>query len=511
MPFDSLTALLTFHAGVRPDSVALRCGPESLTYAELASRARRVGDALTAAGVGGGGRVGYYGRTSVAFFETLFGAATIGAVVVPLNWRLAPPEVAAVLADSEVELLVVDPEFAGTVDAVRADLPALRTVVCRGEHPDLPLYGTWRDGRPPDASPPGGHGPEDIALQIYTSGTTGRPKGVMSRTSGLTTYLDSLGDVARFSASSVSICTLPLFHIGGIGWVLAGLNRGATTVMLRETGGDDIVRAADQTRATVLIAVPSVIRTILDSPALPHADLGSLRTLYYGGGPVTHQVLDEALATLKCELVQGFGLTECPLVTALPPEDHAVELLASCGRAVPGTDVRVVDPVTGTDAPTGSVGELWVRSPQTMAGYWRQPEATAEAIAEGAWLRTGDAARMNDAGYVFMADRLKDMIVTGGENVYPAEVENVLARHPAVGACAVIGVPSRRWTEAVVAVVVLRDGHEATADDLLSHCRGLLAGYKRPKSVAFVDELPRTPAGKVLKYRLKADYEGSVD
>jgi long-chain acyl-CoA synthetase len=333
----------------------------------------------------------------------------------------------------------------------------------------------------------------------------------MTRTSGLMTYLDSLGDVARFSADSVSLGTLPLFHIGGIGWVLAGLNRGSTTVMLRDTGGDDVVRAAEQDRATILIAVPSVIRTILDAPTLPHADLESLETLYYGGGPVTQQVLDEALAALKCDLVQGFGLTECPLVTALPPEDHAVELLASCGRAIPGTEVRVVDPDTGTEAPTGSVGELWVRSPQTMAGYWRQPEATAAALVDGGWLRTGDAARMDEAGHVFMADRLKDMIVTGGENVYPAEVENVLARHPAVGACAVIGVPSRRWTEAVAAVVVLRAGHEATAEDLIDHCRGFLAGYKRPKSVVFVEELPRTPAGKVLKYQLKAEHRGSGD
>lgn len=510
MPFDSLTALLAAHAGTRPDAVALRRGPEAVTYAELASRARHVGHALTAAGVGRGSRVGYYGRTSVAFFETLFGAAAVGAVVVPLNWRLAPPEVAAVLADSATELLVVDPEFAGTVDLARPDLPALRTVVGTAGTPGHGGYAAWRDAQP-DTPPGTGHGPDDIALQIYTSGTTGSPKGVMSRSSAVTAYLDALGDVARFRASSVSLCTLPLFHIGGIGWALAGLDRGATTVLLRDTGGDDIVRAVEQNRATILIAVPSVIRTILDAPTLDGADLGSLETLYYGGGPVTPQVLDEALATLGCGLVQGFGLTECPLVTALPPEDHAVELLASCGRAIPGTEVRLVDPDTGGDTPVGSVGELWVRSPLTMAGYWRQPEATADALVEGGWLRTGDAARMDLAGHVFMADRLKDMIVTGGENVYPTEVENVLARHPAVGACAVIGVPSRRWTEAVAAVVVLREGHEATAADLLDHCRGFLAGYKRPKTVAFVDELPRTPAGKVLKYRLRADHGGSGD
>jgi long-chain acyl-CoA synthetase len=510
MEFTSLAALLRTWAAGRPGHVALRCGPDSVTYGDLDRRSNRLGHALRAQGVAEGTRIAYLGRTSITFFETLFGGAKAGAVLVPVNWRLAAPEVGSVLADATAEVLVVDPEFTAMVEEIEDSLPALRRVVCTGEHPRFAKYADWRDGHA-DTDPGGNPGPGDIALQIYTSGTTGRPKGVMSRNGALLPYLTALGAVARLDAASVSLCTLPQFHIGGIGWVLAGLNLGCTTVMLRDVGGDGVITSAEAEKVTTMIAVPAVIRMVLDSALLPDADLTPLETLYYGGGPITQQVLDEALAALKCDFVQGFGLTECPLVTALPPEEHSAGLLQSCGRPIPGTEVRLVDPVTGTEAAPGAVGELWVRSPLTMAGYWGQPDATAAALADGAWLRTGDAARMDADGHVFMADRLKDMIVTGGENVYPAEVENVLARHPAVAACAVIGVPSRKWTEAVVAVVVRREGRAVTAGELIDFCRAHLAGYKRPKTVVFVGELPRTPSGKVTKYVLKERFAGVGD
>ncbi|MFC4945794.1 long-chain-fatty-acid--CoA ligase [Pseudonocardia sp. GCM10023141] len=509
MWFEGLAGLVIERARTCPDVAALRCGQDVSTYRELHVRSDGVAAALTGDGIEPGSRVAYLGRTAIAFFEVLFGTAKVGAVLVPVNWRLAAPEIAEVLADSGAELIVVDAEYAPVVGRMRERLPDLRRVVVSTPvGPDA--YVEWRDGRR-EVPAVLRSAPDEVVLQIYTSGTTGRPKGVMSRNSAFPPYLRALGKAARIEASSVSLSTLPLFHIGGIGWALAGLAAGCLTVLERDAGADALLVAVERRRVTVMIAVPAVIQSLLDSPRIGTADVTSLATLYYGGGPITARLLDQALTTLRCDFVQGFGLTECPLVTVLAPAEHTPELLRSCGRAVPGAAIRIVDPETGDDVAAGVVGELWVRSPSTMAGYWRQAEATAATLVDGEWLRTGDAARVDDGGYVHMADRLKDMIVTGGENVYPAEVENVLTRHPAVAACAVIGVPSRRWTEAVVAVVVCSPGHVVGEHALIAFCRERLAGFKTPKAVVVVDELPRTPSGKVMKYVLKKELADIVD
>jgi long-chain acyl-CoA synthetase len=349
---------------------------------------------------------------------------------------------------------------------------------------------------------------ETVVLQIYTSGTTGAPKGVMTSSAGFLSYLESLSSVARFDSSSVSLSTLPLFHIGGAGWALAGLYCGATVLLLRDADPDLILGTIASRKVTHLIAVPSVVQRLLQSTHLPTTEVGSLRYLYYGGGPMTEPILRKALDAFNCDFIQGFGMTECPLIAALEPQNHAPErnLLRSCGRAIPGTRVRLVDPETGRDAAPGSVGEIWVQSPQVFAGYWKQPEITAQTLADGIWLRTGDAAYCNADGFLFLQDRLKDMIVSGGENVYSAEVENVLTGHPDVAECAVIGVSSERWTETVKAIVVPVPGSTVSADRLIAYCKSRLAGYKCPTSVAFVAALPRTPSGKVIKHELRKRY-----
>jgi long-chain acyl-CoA synthetase len=501
---ENLAALLRDRARATPNRVALRSDDTTFDYATLDERSNQLANGLIAHGVGAASRVAYLGRPPVAFFEVLFAVAKINAVAVPLNWRLAGPEILAVLEDARPDVVLVDSDFIPLLQGMREELPWLEHVI-ETAGVSGGAYGQWLQTQPatdPGVEPDAG----DTVLQIYTSGTTGRPKGVMLQHGAMLGYHATLAEVLRLVPESVSMTPLPMFHVGGIGWTLAGLYAGCETVLLREANPEVMLATVSAFRVTTMIAVPTILQKLLASPALATADCSSLSLLYYGGGPITQHVLDKALRLLGCDLVQGYGLTECPLVTVLSPEDHASgpEALLSCGRPLTHTQIRIVDPATGQDVPTGEVGELWVRSPLAMSGYWNQPEATSTALTPEGWLRTGDAASAGSGGLVFMADRIKDMIITGGENVYSAEVESVLAAHPDVEQCAVIGVPSERWTETVKGVVVRIAESVVSSEDLIAFCRTRLAGYKCPTSIAFVDELPMTPSGKVMKHHLRS-------
>ncbi len=274
---------------------------------------------------------------------------------------------------------------------------------------------------------------------------------------------------------------------------------------MQDVDPDLILKTLDARSVTHLIAVPTVIQMLLQSPELQRGHYDSLSCLYYGGGPMTEFILQKALDAFGCEFVQGYGMTECGLITVLPPEHHTGtgKLLRSCGLPLPNTDVRLVDPETLTDVPAGTIGEIWVNSPIILTGYWQQPEITGQTIVDGGWLRTGDCAFRDEKGFLFLQDRLKDMIITGGENVYPAEVENALIAHPGVMECAVVGVPSEKWVETVKAVIVRSPGASRDAQEYISFCKSRLAGYKCPTSVEFVENLPKTPSGKIMKFRLK--------
>jgi long-chain acyl-CoA synthetase len=404
--------------------------------------------------------------------------------------------------------LVVGEEFVERIEGIASRLDHVRRIVSLKHHERFPKWAEWLDGHAGDPWIPVEISGETIILQIYTSGTTGTPKGVMTSSAGLVSYLESLSTIARFISQSVSLSTMPLFHIGGTGWALAGLYRGATVLLLRDVDPDLILDTLASRKVTNLIAVPSVVQMLLQSSHLPTTDFGSLRYLYYGGGPMTEHILRKALEAFDCEFIQGFGMTECPLISALEPEDHALDrkLLRSCGRPISGTKVRLVDPEMGVDVAPGSVGEMWVQSPQRFAGYWKQPKITGETLVGGIWLRTGDAAYCNGDGFLFLQDRVKDMIVSGGENIYSAEVENILISHPDVAECAVIGVPSEKWIETVKAIVVLVPGRTLAGEQLIAYCKSLLAGYKCPTSVDYIDSLPRTPTGKVIKHQLRERY-----
>lgn len=502
---NDLAAVLGKHAVRLGDKSAVECGEQKISYRQLDDRSTAFARNLHHAGISSGARVAFLGKSCIEYFEFLIGAMKAGAVPVPINWRLAPPEILAILEDCEAELLVLSSEFVDKVEQAVSDIANLRIIISLDGDCLYPSWSAWLSrGKDQTASEPAGDAGR-VALQIYTSGTTGRPKGVMTTAGAFLSYLATLSDVASLRETSVTLSTMPLFHIGGTGWAMAGLFSGATVILLRDVDPDEILRIVEAHKVTNLIAVPSVVQMLLQSARLDRTDFSSLSYIYYGGGPMTEAILRKAINSFDCEFTQGFGMSECPLIASLAPEFHSPQskLLRSFGRPVEGTQVKLVDPETGQEVPQGRIGEIWVKSPQVCAGYWKQPDTTRETIVADGWLRTGDAALRDEDGFLYMQDRLKDMIVSGGENVYPAEVENALMSHPDVRECAVIGVASEKWIETVKAVIVPADGTNPTAEDLITHCKARLAGYKCPTIVEFTHSLPRNPAGKILKYELR--------
>jgi long-chain acyl-CoA synthetase len=384
----------------------------------------------------------------------------------------------------------------------------------------VPLDGfdDWLDAHA-DADPPDPGfepGPDDVVIQLYTSGTTGLPKGVMITGRNITTVLVEADKVFHIGADTVSLVAMPLFHIGGTGWALGGMSRGGHSVILRDIDPAAMLALVEKHRITETFVVPAVLMFVLATPELASTDVSSLRTVFYGAAPVSEDLLTKSMEALGCDFAQVYGLTETTgAITSLLPEDHdprgpRSRLLQSAGRALPHVELRVVDPESGGELPVGSVGEIWTRSGQNMAGYWNKPDATREVLSEAGWFRTGDAGWVDADGYVFLHDRIKDMIVSGGENVYPAEVENALLSHAAVADAAVIGVPDDRWGETVKAIVVRTPDAPADdaelAADIIAATRERLAHYKCPTSVDFVEVLPRNPTGKILKRELRAPY-----
>jgi long-chain acyl-CoA synthetase len=498
---ETLGALLTRVAGLGSARPAVTCDDRTLTFGDLNDRSSRVANALIEEGVRPGDRVGVLMRNTPEFFELLFGAARCGAALVGLNWRLAGPEIEGILADSGPSVLVVGaaqralvpPEFKARVieletgyEAWIADVPA--TV------PDVEVQ------------------PEAPVLQLYSSGTTGAPKGAVLTHANLA-YTPRMGnELYGMSADSVNFVASPLFHIGGAGYGLTALGQGGHTVLVADLKPAAMLRAIESHRVTHTFVVPAVVQMLVDAPGVERADLSSLQLIAYGGAPMNEPLLLRAISKLGCGFMAVYGMTETAgTVLALAPDDHdpggpRAGLLRSVGRPLPWHEVSVFDPATGTEAPAGAVGEIWVRSGQNMAGYWHQPEETARTLTAEGWLRTGDAAYHDAEGFIFLHDRIKDMIISGGENVYPAEVENALAGHPAIVDLAVIGVPSERWGETVKAIVVRAPNVDVDPTDIIAYARDRLARYKCPTSVDFIDELPRNASGKIMKKVLRDHY-----
>ncbi|HLX88550.1 MAG TPA: AMP-binding protein, partial [Acidimicrobiales bacterium] len=361
-------------------------------------------------------------------------------------------------------------------------------------------------------------GPDDVSLQLYTSGTTGLPKGVMLANRNMEVILrEAAPQCFAIDEHTVSLVAMPLIHIGGSGWALAGMSRGGISVILRDMDPAALVRLIGAERVTHAFLVPAVLMAVLGVPGIEQADLTSLDTIFYGASPISDDVLVRCLSVFGCRFAQVYGMTETSgAIVRLDAEDHDPEgprrhLLRAAGKPLSGVELRIVDPASDADAPVGQVGEVWTRSAYNMLGYWEKPEETAATLSDDGWLRTGDAGYLDDEGYLYLHDRMKDMVVTGGENVYPAEVENVLLAHPAVADAAVIGVPDDRWGETVKAVVVLAPDASLAPEELIAFCRDRLAHYKCPTSVDVVATLPRNPSGKILKRELRDPYWAGRD
>jgi long-chain acyl-CoA synthetase len=489
------------HAAQRPGAVALRQGERELAYGELDERSSRLAQALLARGVRAGTRVAYLDRSAPEVVELLFAASKVGAVLVPMNWRMAPPELAAVIADAQAPLLIAGPDYRAVAEDVLERLSPGPGLVVAGDE-----YERWLAAHEP--RDPGGRGePGDVIVQMYTSGTTGVPKGVLTTHRNLAVTAQTSRRWA-FDERSVSLTPLPMFHIGGIGWAYCGLWHGATTILVRDFEPVAVLDILERRRVTNAVLVPTMLQMLTAVPDAADRDYGALRSIAYGAAPITTPVLKATLRTFGCGLVGLYGLTESTGgVVALEPEDHDREhLLRSAGRPYPWVELRIADPASGEPLGPHEVGEVWLRGPNVTPGYFNRVAETAAALTEDGWLRTGDGGYVDADGYLFLTDRIKDMIVTGGENVYPVEVEEALSQHADVAEVAVIGVPHPHWGESVKALIVPRPGARTAPDELIAFARARLAGYKLPRSVDFVAELPRTPSGKVLKRELRRRY-----
>jgi fatty-acyl-CoA synthase len=506
----SVADISRVHAQERPDAVALDFRDRVTTYGQLDARASRVAQGLIALGQTPGARVGYLGKNSDRFFEVLLGTFKARNVTVGVNWRLAAPEIAYVLNDAGCEVIFVGSDFHSVMEKVLPACPRLKTVIAiDGGHPSWPDYESWRDAQSA-TDPMLPIAAEDDVIQLYTSGTTGHPKGVQLTNANYLSIFSCLGSapLGQYEPDDVVLIAMPFFHVAGVNIGLLTLAQGAHGVVLGETDPAEILRLIGAKAVSYAFLVPALILFVLQHPKAAETDFSSLKNISYGASPISDEVLLRAKEVFGCEFLQVYGLTETTGGgTFLLPEDHdpARGKLRSCGRPAPGHEIRVVDG-EGRALPAGEVGEIQIRSGNVMKGYWNKPDATAKAVCGERWFSTGDAGFFDSEGYLYIHDRVKDMIVSGGENIYPAEVENAIMGHPAVADVAVIGVPDPRWGEAVKAIVVKKPGLDPDPSDIISYARERIAGYKLPKSVDFTAALPRNPSGKVLRKDLRAPY-----
>lgn len=502
------TSILAHWEAARPDAPAISYGGTTRTWAQFARRVRQNVAAQRAAGLRPGDRIAVLDLNHPSCVETTLACAQAGTANAVVNFRLAPPEIVYVVNDSRARVLLVGPEFRDAVAQLRDRMPAVETVVHVGGAGDE--YEAWIGAHEPDAAVHPAD-PEDCFVQLYTSGTTGFPKGAMLTHRGMIAHAENaMIDFDVDSDAQVQVA-MPLFHVGGTSYALLAITTGAHVHLMRVPDPAAALEMVERDRITHTFYVPALMAAMLQVPGMAERDYSSLKALSYGASPMPLPVLRACLRIFPGILHQVYGMTEqCGAVSSLGPEEHAdparEHLLVSAGTPIHGVEIEVRDPATGEPVPTGAPGEIWVRSRQVMGGYWGRPEDTAAVVTDDGWLRSGDGGHVDAEGYVYVTDRIKDMIISGGENIYPAEIERVLAEHPAVADVAVIGVPDDRWGEVPKAVVVAAPGADVDEGELVAYAREHLAAFKCPKSVDVLDELPRNPTGKILKKDLREPY-----
>ena len=487
-----------------PDKPALSCDSAGYSWAELDLRVTRLGNAFLDAGLRCGDRVAVLLGNCSEYFEIYFACARSGLIAVPVNFRLTGPELAQIIDHAGPSLLITDADYAGQARIIR-NRPQRRWCISAEPVEGFQDYRSIMDAA--DATPVSAELNDTFAI-FYTSGTTGLPKGalVSHRNLEVNGYNQAIAD--RSVPGDSNLLATPIYHMGAVFMAVTYMMLGCTQHILRKFNPGAWLGLLEQSRASVALLVPTMINAVVNAPELHKYDLSSLRLVFYGGGPMPVSVLERAIERLGCGFTQGYGLTETLEATFLVSDDHVINgtemqtrRLASAGREAVGAEVRIVDDA-GVDLPGGETGEILVKSESVIAGYWNNPEETANVIRDG-WFHTGDLGYLDDERYLFVVDRKKDMVVSGGVNIYSKEIESVLYRHPAVLEAAVIGLPDEEWGEVVTAVISTRPGRAVTGQALIDFCRTSLAGYKKPRKVFFMDELPKSPSGKILKRVLR--------
>ena len=508
-----VTALIHRGAQQYPDNVFTidAATQRQRSYRETAERVARLAAALRAQGLSKGGRVALVALNSDRYLEVMFACAWAGGLVVPLNIRLAVPEMVEQLVDCAAEVLIVDDAFKGVAEGVRGRVPSVRTVVFCGEGAapagSLRYEALLAQHAPCEDAQRGG---DDVFGLFYTGGTTGKPKGVMLTHGNI--FVNALGHVAmlQYSASSRYLHSAPMFHLADMASTFGVTMAGGSHVFIPRFVPEELLRAVQQFRVNKAMMVPSMIAMLLQTPNQEQYDCSSLENLIYGASPMPEALLAPAMAKFpRCKFTQGYGMTETsPAICMLPPEAHTPgnKHLRSVGRPVPWAEVRIVDK-NNQPVPRGTVGEIVTRGPHVMKGYWNMPDKTAETVDAQGWMHTEDGGYMDAEGYVFIVDRIKDMIITGGENVYATEVENAVAKFPGVAMCAVIGLPDKKFVEIVAAFVVPQPGAKLDEAAVIKHCRDHIANYKVPRKVFLRKELPMSGAGKILKNKLREEFK----
>ncbi|MEM8720134.1 MAG: fatty acid--CoA ligase [Cyanobacteria bacterium P01_G01_bin.39] len=508
----TLADLSRTQARKKPHAKALIFKDQAITYQQLDQKSDRLANALLARGIKARTRVAILAQDSPKSYEILFACAKIKAVLVSINWRLAAAEVSYILNDAEVELIFIGSKFHNLINSIEGELTKIETFISLDQTVENHLnYDQWCQ-QYSTASPEIKISPDDVAIQLYTSGTTGRPKGVQL---GHYSFFAVAREWTRqgqnwlnWQQTDKSLLVVPFFHIGGLWWAIRGFVAGAENILLPAFNSIEVLSVIEKYRITKAAMVPAMIQVVLSEPQCPETDFSSLEYVLYGGSPIAESLLRSAMKTFSCDFVQIYGMTETGnCAVCLPEAAHTssnTDLLKSAGKPLTGVEVAIVDNQNNQLAPF-QIGEIKINSPANMLGYWKLPEATAKTLIDG-WIHTGDAGYLDQEGYIYICDRLKDMICYAGENVYPAEIENILYEHPAIAEVGVIGVPDEDFGESIKAIVVLKSGMQVKALEIINFVRGKLADFKLPRSIEFVQSLPRTPSGKIQKAKLREKY-----
>ena len=504
-PLLSFDHFIGHWARERGDALALREEDRRLTFAELEAETARAASAMLAAGLKKGDRIAWLGKNSDLYYRLFFGAARVGIVMVPVGWRLAPKEIAYIVNDTGAKMLFAGPGFEAAAEAIRADLPHVEKIF----GPDEARQWIARSERVPFEAA----GPEDAVLQLYTSGTTGNPKGAVLSNRNLfglrIPSLDADLPWSHWDDDEVVLVCMPCAHIGGTGLGVMALAAGVTGYVMAEFDPGGVLEAVVEGRVTRFFMVPAALQMVINHPNAATTDFSRLKYIFYGAAPIPLELLRECIKVFGAQFLQAYGMTETTgTVVMLPPEDHdpaGNKRMRAAGKPLPGVELKIVD-ANGNELPTGEVGEVITRSSNNMMHYWNLPEATTKTLTADGWVYTGDAGYMDEDGYLYIHDRVKDMIISGGENVYPAEVESAIYGHPAVAEVAVIGIPDDKWGEAVKAVCAPKPGAEIDEDSVIAWARERIAAFKVPKSVDVIAALPRNASGKILRKDLRAPY-----